>query len=168
MDPRSLLRTSGYHIATVCRRALRVATLTALATSCSVTSPSGRSAEMREYQRNRERWDGQALHDYEFDFSRGCFCATDATEPVHIVVRSDAIVAVVRLRDGAPASGGAQWPRVDELFADVLARLQQSAARVSAAYDPEYGYPRTIVVDVLANAVDDEYSLTAANLRPLP
>ena len=161
------LRTSGYHIATVCRRSLRVVALIALAVSCSVTSPSGRSADMQEFLRNRERWNGRALRDYEFDFSRGCFCATDATEPVHIVVREDAIVSVVRIRDGVPATG-ASWPRVEELFADVLARLQQPAARVSVAYDPAYGYPRSIVVDVLANAVDDEYSLTAANLRPLP
>jgi hypothetical protein len=161
------LRTSGYHIATVCRRVVRVAVLIAIAASCSATAPSGRAAEMQELLRNRERWDARGLHDYEFDFSRGCFCATDATEPVHVVVRQDAIVTVVRIRDGAPATG-ASWPRVDELFADVLARLKQPAARVSVAYDPEYGYPRSIVVDVLANAVDDEYSLTAANLRPLP
>ena len=63
-----------------------------------------RTDEELELARNRQRWASSATHDYEFDFRRLCFCPPEATEQVRIVVRQDAIVSVVRLRDGQPAS----------------------------------------------------------------
>ena len=47
-------------------------------------------------------------------------------------------------------------------------RLEQRPERLDVQYDPTFGYPRSIVVDVELMAVDDEYSLTAGNLRRLP
>ena len=138
-------------------------------TSCSITATTARSAEELELTRNRQRWASAAMHDYEFDFQRMCFCLTEATEAVHIVVRQDVIASVVRTRDGQPASMRVvAWPRVDELFADVQQRLDQRAARLDVRYDATYGYPRSIVVDVAFGTADDEYSLTADNLRRLP
>ena len=110
------------------------------------------------------------MHDYEYDFRRSCFCPPEATEEVHIVVRNDAIVSVVRTRDGRTATTQfTVWPRVDELFADVEQLLTtRRAERLDVQYDPMYGYPRTIIADVVLLAVDDEYSLSAGNLRRLP
>lgn len=137
--------------------------------ACSITATSGRSDEELELARNRQRWASAGIHDYEFDFQRMCFCLPEATEAVHIVVRQDAVVSVVRTRDGQPASTRVSaWPRVDELFADVQQRLDQRVQRLDVRYDPTYGYPRVIVVDVALTTADDEYSLTADNLRRLP
>jgi len=137
--------------------------------SCSITGTSARSGQELELARNRQRWASAGLHDYEFDFQRLCFCAPDATEPVHIVVRRDAIVSVVRSRDGQPASTTfTVWPRVDELFVDVQQRLDQHVERLDVRYDPTFGYPLSVVVDIAVMSADDEYSLTAGNLRRLP
>jgi hypothetical protein len=139
------------------------------ATSCSITGTSARTDEELELARNRQRWASSNTHDYEFEFRRSCFCPPEATEQVRIVVRSDAIVSVVRTRDGQPASTTfTVWPRVDELFADVQQLLEQQPERLDVTYDPTLGYPRSIVVDVMLMSVDDEYSLTAGNLRRLP
>jgi len=136
---------------------------------CSITATTGRIGEELELARNRQRWASAGLHDYEFDFQRLCFCTTEATDAVHIVVRGDVVTSVVRSRDGQPASTRvAAWPRVDELFDDVQQRLDQRAERVDVRYDPTYGYPRSVVVDIMRQAADDEYSLTADNLRRLP
>lgn len=138
-------------------------------TSCSITSPSGRTVDELELARNRQRWASAGLHDYEFDFQRTCFCAPDATEQVHIVVRQDAIVSVVRTSDGrAAVSSYTAWPRVDELFLDIQQRLEQHIERLDVSYDPTFGYPRSIVADIALMAADDEYALTAGNLRRLP
>jgi hypothetical protein len=90
------------------------------------------------------------------------------TEGVHIVVRNDVVTSVVRSSDGQPASAVVAWPRVDELFDDVRRRLEEGADRLEVEYDPTLGYPRSVVADVILMAVDDEYSLTAGNLRRLP
>ena len=136
---------------------------------CSITTASARSDAERELIRNRQRWASAGIHDYAFDFRRSCFCLPESTEGVRIVVRNDVVTSVLRIRDGQPASAvvGA-WPRVDELFDDIGRRLDQDVERLDVAYDPTYGYPRSIVVDVLLMAADDEYSLTAENLRRLP
>jgi hypothetical protein len=142
--------------------------LVLLALGCSITEPSGRVVDSLELSRNRQRWTSAELHDYEFDYQLSCFCAPDATEPVHIVVRGDAVASVVRQRDGLPAGtryGG--WPRVDDLFADVSRLLGQNAARLDVTYDETYGYPREIIVDVELMTADDESQQTASNLKPL-
>jgi hypothetical protein len=142
--------------------------LTAVA-GCSITGTSARTGAELELARNRQRWASSASHDYEYEFRRMCFCPPEATEQVRIVVRQDAIVSVVRTRDGQAASTTfAVWPRVDELFADVEQRLKQRTERLDVIYDPTFGYPRSIVVDIALMAADDEYALTAGNLRRLP
>jgi hypothetical protein len=153
----------------VAGRLLAAALLALTAMSCSITGTTSRNDAQRELSRNRQRWTSAGIHDYEFDYQMLCFCAPEATEPVHITVRQDAIASVVRKRDGLPAGtkyGG--WPRIGELFADVEGRLDQGVNRITVDYDPTYGYPRSIVVDVAAMAADDEYSHTAGELRPLP
>lgn len=146
-----------------------VTALLAPVTSCSITGTSARTDDELALARNRQRWASSNTHDYEFDFQRLCFCPSEMTEQVRIVVRQDAIVSVARLRDGQPASTTfAAWPRVDELFADVQQRLEQRSERLDVQYDPTFGYPRSIVVDIALMAADDEYSMTAGNLRRLP
>jgi hypothetical protein len=148
---------------------LVIALLAALVSACSITGTTAGSSDQLELARNRQRWASAGIHDYEYDFQRLCFCGQESTERVHIIVRQDAIVSVVRTRDGMSAGtiyGG--WPRVDDLFADVQNRLDQRIARLVVEYDPTYGYPRSIVADIALMAADDEYSMTAGNLRRLP
>jgi hypothetical protein len=138
-------------------------------TSCSITATSARTGDELELARNRQRWASARIHDYEFDFQRTCFCVPDATQRVHIVVRQDAIVSVVRTSDGQPASSSfTPWPRIDELFLDVEQRLAQHVDRLTVSYDATLGYPRSIVADIALMSADDEYSLAAGNLRRLP
>ena len=137
-------------------------------TGCSITEPSGRSVDDADLSRARQRWASARLDDYEFDYRLSCFCAPEATEQVHIVVRGDEVSSVVRVRDGAPAaprSGG--WPTVDDLFAEVDRLRALDADRIEVSYDATYGYPRQIAVDVYLMAADDESFQTASNLRPL-
>jgi Family of unknown function (DUF6174) len=141
--------------------------LALLLSSCSITEP-GRGGDVIELARNRQKWASAGLHDYEFDYQLSCFCAPDVTEQVHVVVRSDQLSSVSRNRDGLPALrqyGG--WPTVPALFDDVQRLIDQKSDRLEVTYDPTYGYPRSIVVDVYLQAADDESSQTASNLRPL-
>lgn len=136
--------------------------------ACSVTAPTARADEASDLARNKQRWASAQIHDYEFDYQLGCFCPQEITEQVRILVRADAIVSVVRKRDGLPASNQFnRWPRVDDLFTEVQTRLDQRVARLNVTYDPTYGYPTSIIVDVYLMAADDEAQHTAGNLRVL-
>ncbi|MEO8561053.1 MAG: DUF6174 domain-containing protein [bacterium] len=149
------------------RAALAVVGALALA-SCSITEP-GRSARTIELTRNRQLWTSVRLHDYEFDYQLSCFCGSESTESVHVIVRGDQISAAFRTRDGLPALRPfGTWPTVADLFDDVQQQLERKAERLEITYDPTYGYPRSIIADVSFMIADDESSQTASNLRPLP
>ena len=47
-------------------------------------------------------------------------------------------------------------------------RLEQHIDRLDVTYDATFGYPRSIVADIVLMSADDEYALTAGNLRRLP
>jgi hypothetical protein len=136
--------------------------------SCSITEP-GRSGDAIDLSRNRQLWTSLRVHDYEFDYQLSCFCVSEATEQVHIVVRSDQVSTATRTRDGLPALRQyGKWPTIADLFADVELQLGRKADRLDVSYDATYGYPKSIVVDVYLMAADDESSQSASNLRPLP
>lgn len=136
--------------------------------SCSITEP-GRSAKALELSRNRALWASVRLRDYEFDYQLSCFCGSEATENVHIVVRGDQVSAAFRIRDGLPATRQfGKWPTVGDLFDDVQQHIEEKAERLEVTYDPTYGYPRSIAADVRFMVADDESSQTASNLRPMP
>jgi hypothetical protein len=157
------------HRSRILALAIALAALLPGATSCSITGTSARTDEELELARNRQRWASSATRNYEFEFRRSCNCPPEATEQVRIVVRQNEIASVVRVRDGQPANTSpALWPRVDDLFAEVQQRLDEPTERIDVEYDPTFGYPRSIVVDIALMMVDDEYSLTAGNLRRLP
>ena len=138
-------------------------------TSCSIATASPRSDDERELARNRQRWVSAGLRDYEFEFRRICFCLPEATEPVRITVRNAVVSSVIRTRDGQPTSiNVASWPTVDSLFVEIQRRIDDDAERLEVEYDPTYGYPRSMTVDILAMAADDEYWVSATNLRRLP
>jgi len=145
-----------------------IAALSALVVAgCSITDP-GRGGDREDLARNREKWANAALHDYEFDYQLGCFCAPQSTEPVHIVVRADEVYAVTRTRDGLPAPlSFGKWPTVADLFDDVEQSLRDHVDRLDVSYDPTYGYPRFIGVDVNLMASDDGSTQSASNLHPL-
>jgi hypothetical protein len=156
--------------ASVTRRVSRttlVAVVVLTLVSCSVTEP-GRGSGGAELTRNRQRWESARLQDYEFDYQLLCFCAVEATEQVHIVVRGDQVSAVTRARDGLPAINEfGRWPTVPDLFDGVEQMIERKADRLEVTYDPTYGYPRSIVVDLDRMAADDESSRYASSLRPL-
>ena len=162
---------SVHHPAGAARRRVAAACAVLLLgiTGCSITTPTARSDAERDLQRNRQRWAGAGIRDYEFDFRRICFCLTEVTERVHIVVRNDVVTSVVRVRDGQPASTAVgAWPRVNDLFDEIQRRIDEGAERLDVTYDPALGYPRTVAADVILMAADDEYWLTAENLQRLP
>lgn len=172
MSPSRLLPIARAHRRTRAPRLVGtyvIAAMLALATvSCSIFEPESRSKEQIELTRNRQRWTAAGIHDYAFDYRLLCFCGPGVTDPVRITVRAGAIVAVVRQSDGLPVAGEFGWLTVDGLFADIQSRLDQHVASMTVEYDPTYGYPRSIAVDLIASAADDEYSRTAGDLSPLP
>ena len=80
----------------------------------------------------------------------------------------------VHVRDGKVASATEQhpcWlhandaPTIDGVF-DTLAKEYRESDQVDATYDPEYGFPTSVSVDRIRNAIDDEWGFGVSDFVP--
>ena len=82
--------------------------------------------------------------------------------PHVVTVRSNKVDSVVSDVDGSGRLGAATT--VDDLFVLVLL-AEQAGEQVIVEYDPDLGYPRDVIVDPEAVAVDGGLSLSVSDLQ---
>jgi Family of unknown function (DUF6174) len=120
-----------------------------------VACPDGTEAAATELAAQRSIWERVGPGSYEFSMSWYLF--SDMYGDYRITVVDSDPVSIVR-NDGTqfdPARIEGDLPRtIDELF-DFLER-DVSAESFVATYDPELGFPRSVMVDEMLNSVDDE------------
>jgi hypothetical protein len=61
-----------------------------------------------------------------------------------------------------------KYATIDRIFAEIDAGLNGAADEVIAKYDPTYGFPTEVTIDVEKQATDDELYLTLSNFEKLP
>ena len=164
------------HPPTVLRLAPRAAFALALATAfasiiwaCSLVpgaSLSPREATLRSLAEHQALWLSKNIDDYTFTVTRSCFCPF--TGPYEVTVVDGVVKGVTKA--GAPVEPvepvEVQFiPKtVLELFGVVAAQVD--AASLEVTYEPTLGYPTSIVVDSIANAIDDEFTIEVSKLTP--
>lgn len=136
--------------------------------SC-VSLPGGPYEEERErLQWNRERWRAHGVDSYEYEFRRVCFCPPNQVGPVRVRVERGRVVAVIRVETGEPVPENElrHFPPVEGLFDAVEDAVRREVGALEVTYDPEYGYPTRIWIDVMPDAVDDGVLYIASRFRP--
>ena len=143
-----------------------VAGMTVLFSACSDIVGSGDDDELED---RRRQWALQNIRDYQFEYTRMCFCALGG-ERVRIEVRNDAVVAVTSVRTGQSLlnTPNGNWPTVDGLFDAVQRAIDTDAHKLDVDYDAQLGYPTKIDIDHIKNAIDDEVVHTATGLVRRP
>jgi hypothetical protein len=117
----------------------------------------------------RVRWQAAAISSYDFDFARSCFCTVEALGPVTIRVRDGHFASLVSRDSGTPVDTVlfAQFLTIERVFESTRQLLDAGPASFTASYDPTFGFPITVTVDPIAQAVDDELSYSVLALRPI-
>lgn len=82
-----------------------------------------------------------------------------------VEVHDGAVVSIKPLQEG-PRVLEERALTVEDVFAE-LEELQATADAVEVSYDAELGYPRSVAVDVIDGAVDDEYEFHIEDLHPV-
>jgi hypothetical protein len=139
-----------------------------LAACDSATTPvdpdsDDRPATIAAFEQARGRWSSLGLSDYDYVFSRSCFCAPDFREPVRITVRGGQVAAVTSVATGQPRPTEG-YPTVDDLFATLQEALDGDAALVRVTYDPALAYPTSFYIDRDFHIADEEYAVEATEL----
>lgn len=127
-----------------------------------------------EVSRNQQKWSDANVTHYRFELNVGCFCAFRSQMPLTVEVLNGDIVSITGA-DGnliTPTDANyeyfSKYATVERLFTELKADLGGDADEVTATYDAQYGFPATITIDFIKDAVDDELYLSADKFEPLP
>ena len=120
------------------------------------TSPEQLALNVAVAQWNSAR---PASNSYLMEQQVACFCPYGGTT-FEVSVNAGAVVSARALN-----TNGAQGPvqlssfrTVDQLFELIRGALQKSGTLVALAFDPALGFPITVSLDPVKNAIDDEVS----------
>ncbi len=144
-----------------------ILTVTAFEANPSPGDPAARQA----FEEALARWEDAGLADYDYTFTRGCFCPEEWIGPYQVAVRVGEIVRAsfkgIDLFDVEMLEIG----RYDEIIKTVPAlfdeveRALREADSFTAEYHPRLGYPANVYIDWIANAADEEVSYSIEGLR---
>ncbi|MBT8163933.1 MAG: hypothetical protein HKM97_06440 [Acidimicrobiia bacterium] len=134
--------------------------------------PAGSVPEQRRIlEEALQKWTASDIADYDYSFTRGCFCPEEFVGPYTVSVRAGEIAAAsfqgTDLFDIDMLEIGRYEEiakTVDDVFAEIE-RALRAADSVTAEYDPVLGYPTDVYIDWIANAADEEIGYTIRNLR---
>jgi len=137
-----------------------------------ILSSSCGSSANSELERNEELWQSQNLTGYDFTLERQCFCPTDYQGPVNIQVRNGEVTSVTYVSNGETADAEifADVDTIDELFKVIRDAYEgkntfhKKAETVNVTYNPEMGYPLTILIDISSQIMDEEEGYTVEEL----
>jgi hypothetical protein len=137
--------------------------LTALATLLAACGDEGNP--IVNIEGPRAKWAANKPASYSYTLTRSCYCLTELTTPVDIVVRNGVVESRTYQNSTTPVSAtyAGYFPSIDGLFAKVdTARLAKPFI-INLSFDETYGYPTFLNVDQNRNTVDEEYTYVASN-----
>lgn len=127
------------------------------------------------YEQALEQWNEAKSNNYEFTFNVGCFCPVYT--PARIIVQADTVYKIlnpgtedslmVQVDESSFQYAGDVYPEVyktiDELFDVIINARKQSANKIEVKYNSTAGYPESISIDYVKDAIDDEIGYTVSN-----
>lgn len=123
---------------------------------------AGRDAELGN---GEALWSELAITDYDFTIHKACVCPPPAGTPIQVSVR-DRRAIDARAADGGSVDMSDIPGTVPALFAAVHKAITDDPDTLEIAYDPDYGFPRTIRIDHRKAYSDDEVTYTVINFLP--
>mgnify|MGYP003580304863 CR=1 FL=1 len=145
--------------------------MTLVLAACSAVA--GAAGNQSEIEQNKEKWQNANVPHYRYNLHISCFCIFVENMPLIIEVQDGEVVSM-EFENGAeidPAIGQDlfdKYATIDRIFAEVEAGLNGTADNVVVKYDPTYGFPTEVTIDVEEQAADDELYLTISNFEELP
>lgn len=138
---------------------------------CGILAPDG-DGELRRLRRAEALWMEHGPSHYRVTVERLCFCPVIAAR---ITVEDGAITGVEFPEAEDPLPNEEWWREyvlsyylpVDQVFPYLEEVLSRDPYSFEAQYRPSDGLPLEVSVDVMRNAVDDEWSLRYRDLEPL-
>jgi len=125
-----------------------------------------------ELEQNQEKWQEAGISHYRYNVAISCFCVFTQDMPLVIEVQDGNVISM-EYQNGNEIDPSLlelfnRYATIDRVFGEVKAGLNGAADEVIVKYDPTYGFPTEVTIDVEKQATDDELYLTLSNFEKLP
>jgi len=141
----------------------------ALAACTAVGNALGSQSEIEQ---NQGKWQDAGISHYRYHLSISCFCVFTQDMPLIIEVQDGKVISMEyqsgKAIDPSLLELFEKYATIDRVFAELEADLNGAADEVTVKYDPTYGFPTEVTIDVEKQATDDELYLTLSNFEKLP
>ena len=138
-------------------------------TACASANTLGSQSEIEQ---NQEKWQDAGISHYRYNLAISCFCVFTQDMPLIIEVQDGKVVSMEYQNrneiDPSLLELFEKYATIDRIFAELKAGLNGAADEVIVKYDPTYGFPTEVTIDVEKQATDDELYLTLSNFEKLP
>ena len=126
------------------------------------------ASEAGKLQAARATWSVSGVHSYRFTLTRSAFLAPGYGGPARITVTDGVVTKVEPAGENEIAAGAFDnCDTIEELFARAQSGIETDGATVSGAYDLTTGVPKTISVDPIPLAADDEVAYIVSDFKAL-
>ncbi|HET6363400.1 MAG TPA: DUF6174 domain-containing protein [Gemmatimonadota bacterium] len=146
---------------------MKIASLTAvslLAIGCSVSGPDMEENDLTDLTKALQVWQASGISDYELAIRRTCGECLPLDALAVVVTVSGEGKTVSLASNGEPVAALPRiYPDVEGLFR-LIEEFVLAGADVEVDYDDELGFPRSISVDPVPGAVDDEFGYVIDDL----
>jgi hypothetical protein len=135
-----------------------------LVVACSLSGPGDERDPLTRLADGRAKWGANGPGEYELAMRRSCGeCLPEGALAVVVSVSSGGTtVSLAQNGERIDAQAGL-YPDVEGLF-DLIETHILAGAEVEVEYDGDLGYPRSISIDPVPDAVDDEFGYVVDDL----
>lgn len=145
-------------------------TLTVALAGCEVLGleDGGEENSLENIDARASTWAANAPDAYSFFLERLCFCVEASRGPVQIVVEDGVVVSRRYAADGEPVPAELEelFPRIDGLFDVLRDAARRDADLVRVTWSDAFGFPATVFIDWIEEAIDDELTLRVFDFAP--
>jgi len=134
-----------------------------------VAACDSQNSVRRELDLHQRQWARQDIASYRYQLKVRCFCPTEVTDPVVVEVKDRTASSVVYAASGQAAESRyfERYDTMDEVFLVIDDALKRGAEEISVTYDETVGFPASIYIDFVKQAVDDEIAYEVTEFRAL-
>ncbi|NRD72452.1 hypothetical protein HQQ94_04160 [Shewanella sp. VB17] len=113
------------------------------------------------------QWYKEGTVNYGYDFKRSCYCQDSGTV-YRITVINNKVVSAFNVDTDVEVEDNylASFKTIEMLFSELM-QANNTAHIINSSFDYEYGYPKSVFIDMDPRMADEEISYTIEGMYPI-
>jgi hypothetical protein len=127
------------------------------------------SDRVSAYEQALRRWQNNQITRYQLTYKYLCFCDSDLTRPIQVVVSNGTAISGIFIDDNKPLTPSLlkSTLTINQAFQLINKAIEHNAYKLDVRYDKTYGYPTKLFVDIDSRLADDTQDIEILNFQIL-